>query len=90
VDWLVVPDLNLHLGAAHLARLLRRYDGRIDAALAAYNAGTRPVDAWLRQPGAGDPDAFLEAIPYRETRNYVRAVQRNRWLYAALYSTPAP
>ncbi len=88
-DWLVVPDLNLHLGAAHLARLLRRYDGRIDAALAAYNAGTRPVDAWLRRPGADDPDAFLEAIPYRETRGYVRAVLRNRWLYAALYPAPS-
>lgn len=84
-DWLVVPDLNLHLGAAHLARLLARYGARADAAIAAYNAGTRPVDRWLERPGSGDPDEFLELIPYRETRGYVRAVLRNRELYAALY-----
>jgi soluble lytic murein transglycosylase len=87
-EWLVVPDLNLHLGAAHLARLLARYRGRTDAAIAAYNAGTRPVDRWLERPEGGDPDAFLELIPYRETRGYVRAVLRNRDLYAALYPQP--
>ena len=30
-------------------------------------------------------DEFLELIPYRETRGYVRAVLRNRALYAILY-----
>lgn len=86
--WLVVPDLNLHLGAAHLARLLARYGWRVDAAIAAYNAGSRPVDRWLQRPGAADPDEFLELIPYRETRGYVRSVLRNLALYAALYPAP--
>jgi soluble lytic murein transglycosylase len=87
-EWLVVPDLNLHLGAAHLARLLARYGWRVDAAIAAYNAGSRPVDRWLQRPGAADPDEFLELIPYRETRGYVRSVLRNLALYAALYPAP--
>ena len=87
-DWITVPDLNLHLGAAHFAELLRRYDGRIDAAVAAYNAGGRPVSRWLRVPGAADPDRFLEAITYPETRGYVRSVLRNRALYQALYPSP--
>lgn len=86
-EWLVVPDLNLHLGAAHFAHLVRHFDGRLDAAIAAYNAGATPVRRWLGRPGMGDPDAFVELIPYRETRGYLRAVQRNRWLYAALYPT---
>ena len=87
-EWLAVPDLNLHLGAAHLARLLARYAPRVDAAIAAYNAGTRPVDRWLARHDGTDPDEFLELIPYRETRAYVRAVLRNRALYAALYPAP--
>jgi soluble lytic murein transglycosylase len=84
-DWITLPDLNLHLGAAHFAELLRRYDGRVEAAVAAYNAGGRPVSRWLQLPGAHDPDHFLEGITYPETRGYVRAVLRNRALYQALY-----
>lgn len=87
-EWITVPDLNLHLGAAHLAALLRRFPGRVDAAIAAYNAGVSPVARWLTRPGADDPDQFLELIPYQETRGYVRTVMRNWELYRALYATP--
>ena len=84
-DWITVPDLNLHLGAAHLDELLRRFGGRADAAVAAYNAGVAPVARWLAREGATDPDQFIELIPYQETRGYVRAVLRNREVYRALY-----
>lgn len=83
-DWITVPDLNLHLGAAHLAELLKRF-GRVDAAVAAYNAGPTPVRRWLERAGADDPDRFIELIPYPETRGYVRSLLRNRELYRALY-----
>ena len=84
-DWITVPDLNLHLGAAHLAELLRRF-GRVDAAIAAYNAGPVPVRRWLERAGADDPDRFIELIAYPETRGYVRSLLRNRELYRALYT----
>ncbi len=87
-EWITVPDLNLHLGAAHLQELLQRFGGRVDAAAAAYNAGAAPVKRWLERPGADDPDEFIELIPYQETRGYVRAVLRNRELYRALYLSP--
>ena len=87
-EWITVPDLNLHLGAAHLQELLQRFPGRVDAAVASYNAGTAPVIRWLARPGADDPDQFIEAIPYQETRGYVRSVLRNRELYRALYASP--
>jgi soluble lytic murein transglycosylase len=85
-DWITVPDLNLHLGAAHLAELLTRF-GRLEAAIAAYNAGGSPVRRWLERDGVTDPDQFIEAIPYPETRGYVRSVLRNRELYRALYAS---
>ena len=84
---ITVPDLNLHLGAAHRAELLRRFDGRVDAALAAYNAGSRPALRWLERPDAADPDQFIELITYPQTRGYVRSVLRNRDLYRALYGS---
>ena len=86
-EWLTVPDLNLHLGASHLAMLMRRYQGRVEVAIAAYNAGVAPVDRWLARPGAEDPDQFVEQIPYPETRTYVRSVLRNRAIYRALYGS---
>jgi peptidoglycan lytic transglycosylase len=86
-EWITVPDLNLHLGAAHLAELLRRFTP-LEAAIAAYNAGGSPVRRWLERDGAGDPDQFIELIPYPETRGYVRSVLRNRELYRALYAAP--
>lgn len=86
-EWLTVPDLNLHLGASHLGMLLKRYRGRVEVAVAAYNAGTAPVDRWIARPGADDPDQFIELIPYPETRSYVRSVLRNRAIYRALYGS---
>ena len=82
--WDQVADANLHLGTKHLSGLLKRY-GRVAPALAAYNAGGRPVARWLRYPEAGDTYGFVERIPYVETRGYVRIVLRNQALYRALY-----
>jgi len=88
-DWadalLTVADANLHLGATHLAGLLRHYDGRVVPSLAAYNAGGTPVRRWLRSFGGEDPVRFIERVPYTETRGYLRTVLRNRALYKALY-----
>jgi soluble lytic murein transglycosylase len=93
IEWdprlLTTAGANLHLGAAHLAALLRMYDGDVIAALAAYNAGGTPVARWLRYPEAKDPARFVERIPYVETRGYLRSVLRNWSLYRGLYP-PAP
>ena len=83
-DLLFVPDVNLALGMRHLAAGLRGYPDPAYA-LAAYNAGGARVARWRRQPGADDPELFVERIPYAETRDYVRIVLRNRGLYRALY-----
>ena len=81
---LLDPDVSLELGTAHLATSLSR--GVPPArALAAYNAGGSRVARWIRRPGSDDPELFAEWIPYTETRDYVRIVQRNAEIYRALY-----
>jgi soluble lytic murein transglycosylase len=81
------PDVNLELGTRHLAELLRRYPQPVRA-LAAYNAGSTPVDLWAAKVGVADEELFAERIPYRETRDYVRIIQRNEDMYRALYGFP--
>jgi soluble lytic murein transglycosylase len=70
------PGTNVPLGAAYFALLLERFGHPIPA-LAAYNAGPGAVERWLRDRGDLPLDAWVESIPYRETRQYVRAVVEN-------------
>jgi soluble lytic murein transglycosylase-like protein len=63
------PADNIRLGTSILARNLRLYDGRVDLALAGYNAGNGAVAKW-----GGIP-------PYRETRDYVFRVLLRYELY---------
>ncbi len=72
-DSLQEPAVNLALGAGHLAELVDRFDGQVLLALAAYNAGSSAARRWL--PDAPmDADAWVENIPYNETRGYVQRV----------------
>jgi soluble lytic murein transglycosylase len=65
---------NIRLGTAYLSKMFRRFNENRILATAAYNAGPHRVEKWL--PGNGNLDAriWIENIPYRETRNYVRRV----------------
>lgn len=79
------PDVNVQLGTAHLAGAFAQ-DSIAARVLAAYNAGAARIDRWGSKAGVSDPEVFAERIPFAETRDYVRVVQRNAVLYDALYS----
>jgi soluble lytic murein transglycosylase-like protein len=83
---LLDPGVNVQLGARYLAELLQRYDGSRLAALVAYNAGPTRWRRWRRLPEhRADAELFVEAIPFAETRRYVKAVLRNELLYRELH-----
>lgn len=79
------PETNIKLGTEFLKDLLKRYDGKIYLALAAYNAGPHRVDAWLQRFGRVPEDEFIEMIPFTETRNYVKKILRNYYYYKFYY-----
>ncbi len=82
---LTTPEVNLHLGAAFLVEMARRYHGDLPLVLSAYNAGPTRATRWSRYPEASDPQRFTERIPFAETRGYVKNVRRNLGVYQALY-----
>jgi soluble lytic murein transglycosylase len=77
-------DANLQLGTSHLASFIKQY-GALPRVLAAYNAGGSRVSRWSTRAGVDDPEIFAERIPFVETRDYVRLVQRNQAIYKILY-----
>jgi soluble lytic murein transglycosylase len=82
LDW---PEANIRLGTAHLAELVRLHRGNLALVLATYNAGKQPVQRWLERLGFADEEAFIEEIPYAETRNYVKRVLGTYYRYRQLY-----
>jgi soluble lytic murein transglycosylase len=84
-DLLEIPDVNVHLGTLHLRDLLEENEGDITRFLAGYNAGQHRVSRWVDFAEAKDPLTFTERIPFAETRDYVKQIQRNLVLYRILY-----
>ncbi|HEX9401452.1 MAG TPA: transglycosylase SLT domain-containing protein [Anaeromyxobacter sp.] len=81
-------SLNIRLGSRYLGELVRRFDGSIALALAAYNAGGGAVSRWLDQRRGLELDEFVEEIPVEETRGYVKRVLRSYAAYRLLYGQP--
>lgn len=83
------PEINIKLGTNYLAYTIRRFDGNTLLAVASYNGGPNAVQSWFQQhklAGNSDFDIFVENIPYRETRDYVRKVFGSYWTYEQLYA----
>jgi soluble lytic murein transglycosylase len=83
---LLNPEVNLRLGTIDLRRSIDHYDGQLEYALAAYNAGDSPVRQWIDSGDYKDIAEWVESIPYSETRNYVESILRNREMYRAVYT----
>jgi len=79
------PEVNIAVGAAELAQKLQDMQGNPILAIAAYNGGPDAVGRWIAQTPIDDIDLFVEAIPYAETRLYVKTVSRNRFEYRRIY-----
>jgi soluble lytic murein transglycosylase len=83
---LLNPDENLRLGTLDLRKSIDRYNGQVEYALAAYNAGDTPVHQWITRGNFKDVAEWVESIPYTETREYVQGILRNREVYRAVYA----
>ena len=81
-----IPKDNILLGTWFLNYTHQQYDNNSLFAIASYNAGPGAVSKWRDRFQINDPDEFVEAIPYDETKGYVRQVFGNYWNYLRLYN----
>ncbi|MBV9670800.1 MAG: transglycosylase SLT domain-containing protein, partial [Acidobacteriales bacterium] len=84
------PAMNLRLGTHYFRKLVDKYNGQVEYALAAYNAGDNRVEDWRAAGTYRDIYEFVESIPFTETREYVEAIERNAMIYSQLYKNGEP
>ncbi len=91
--YLFDPVLNISIGQRYIEMLRDdpKIKGDLVAMLAAWNGGPGNLNKWRRNTTYhDDPLLFIEAIPSRETRNFVERVLANLWIYRHRMGEPAP
>ena len=78
------PEVNISYGTLFVSILMKKYKNE-EVALSAYNAGMTTIDRWLTNEKTSDNGVTLKYVPYKETRNYVKKVQRAKKNYKKLY-----
>jgi soluble lytic murein transglycosylase len=84
---LMRPGYNTAVGALYYADLINNYSGNRVLALAAYNAGPNRVRRW--SDGTMSVARWVDTIPFKETREYVRAVLAYTVIYRLKAGKPA-
>ena len=85
-EMLNIPRVNIELGIYYLKKVLDQFNGDIHLALASYNAGPHRAEDWIITFPNLSKDEFVEEIPFRETRNYIRRILRSYGAYKAIYN----
>ena len=84
------PAVNIPLGAGYMARLHGQLGGHMALVASAYNAGPGNTGTWLHARGSWPLDAFVEAIPFKENRRYVKSVATSWLRYQMLADRDPP
>lgn len=79
------PDISIRFGTWYLASVRKEFDGNEVLMLAAYNGGRGNVKSWMKQYGWTKSFQDVDQIPFKETREYVKQVLRDREHYRTLY-----
>ena len=89
------PELNMALGQKYIRHLIgqAQINGDIALAAAAYNGGPGNLAKWRKRAKRWryhDRLIFIESIPSSETRDYVKHVLANLWIYRHRLGQEAP
>lgn len=83
------PVVNLQLGTVYLKNLKKQMYNNTILATASYNAGPGSISRWLPTKQPEEADIWIEAIPYKETREYVKNVLAFTSIYRQRLGYPA-
>jgi len=85
IDQLFEPEKSIMMGTYYLKQQLNSFGGNKFYASGAYNGGPGAMASWISRWGEKDIYEFVENIPYDETRDYVKKVMANYYVYRMLY-----
>ena len=84
---LLDPRWSIAYGSWYIDQLLHKFHGQEPLAIISYNCGPHRVDKWLARRGpVSEMDEFIEEVPYRQSRRYVKSVLRYIALYRRTYN----
>lgn len=80
------PEINIKFGCFYLSKLYRDFEENKDAVLAAYNGGEGNMRKWMQKNSWSAKECInVDSLPFAETRNYIRRVNKYYKLYDFLY-----
>jgi soluble lytic murein transglycosylase len=74
IKQLFISQKNINLGVAYLSQLSKRFGNHPILMAAAYNAGPKQLQYWLKNHPPKKMDIWIETLPWQETRNYLKNV----------------
>ncbi len=84
-NYLNTKPVSVELGQKYLNFLIQNENskGNLIYVIAGYNGGFRKVIKWINEPHRMPNNAlfFIESVPYYETRNYIKSVLTDYWIY---------
>ncbi len=81
---LLIPEENIKIGEKYITHLMKEplINNDLIKLLAAYNGGPGNLNKWLKKVNfKNDPLLLIETLPSRETRNYIKEVLKNVYVY---------
>ncbi|MFZ0219512.1 MAG: transglycosylase SLT domain-containing protein [Candidatus Aquirickettsiella sp.] len=78
---LLDPEQNIRLGSIYLRQLLKLFDGNATLATASYNVGPNRIKHFQGLYQRLPKDVWVEILPWKETRDYVKSVRLARSIY---------
>ena len=79
------PETNIKYGTYYLSRLYLQF-GTWDEVYAAYNAGPTTVEKWLNDEKYSENGRTLDSIPFKETEQYVKRVNKASEIYKKIFN----
>jgi len=85
-DDLYEPETNIRFGTYYVAECMKRYDGDVSTAAAAYHSGWGAVDRLLKNSAYSADGRTLQQFPYAQMANYVHKIGKSYQAYLQLYA----
>ncbi len=87
MEMLFDPEINIKIGTWYIKVLSEEFNNNLQLILAAYNGGSGNVSKWLEDEEYSKDGLALTKIPFKETEEYIKKVEKNLRIYRIIYKS---